>query len=62
MEGGKEKWRGKAIMGKEVNEGSVEVKLTKNKGCTERLLEDRNHSWWDKTISSQRMSKGSFYF
>lgn len=31
MEEGKEKWRGNAIMGKEVGEGSVELKLTKNK-------------------------------
>lgn len=59
MEGGKEEWRGKAIMGKEVDEGSVELKLTKNKEGTERLLEDQ--SWWDKTIRSQRMSWGSFY-
>lgn len=61
MEGGKGKWRGKAIMGKEVDEGSVELKLTKNKGSTERLLEDLNQSCWDKTIRSQRMSWGSFY-
>lgn len=46
-------------MGKEVDEGSVELKLTKNKEGTERLLEDQ--SWWDKTIRSQRMSWGSFY-
>lgn len=52
MEEGKEKWRGKAIMGKEVDEGNVELKLTKNKGGTERLMEDRNQSWWDKTIRS----------
>lgn len=43
-------------MGREVDEGSVELKLTKNKGGTERLLEDPNQSWWDKTIRSQRMS------
>lgn len=40
MEERKEKWRGKAIMGKEVDEGSVELKLKKNTGGTERLLED----------------------
>lgn len=48
-------------MGKEVDEGYVELKLTKNKGGTERLLEDCNQSWSDKTRISQRMSWGSFY-
>lgn len=45
-----------AIMGKEVDEGSVELKLTKRKGALEQLLEDCNQSCWDKTIRSQRMS------